>query len=691
MRSQGQYPPLGGTGGHDHPSEPTWRRTADARRRGPGRAQRARAAGCLDGAEHDGRLSEGRRGGDRSADTRQGAVLVRHLAGARQFPGIGEATAHKLWGTFGESLYGRLAAEDPEALSPVLDGERAAELQHAWREHLAEGDVAVWLDENRFDPRLASKVIRVWGMRGVTRLRENPYVMLTFADWRRVDDAGRRVGISAGDPRRLVGAVEALLYERLEHKHTAIARRDLEALVGGMLLSGLEVARMAVDLAVADGAATASPTGLLQAAGAAVMERYVEARFEGMLGGARLGGLFAAAPDDDAVRSAVAAFEDANGYRLTEGQRSAVLLAHSSCLGLILGGAGVGKTTVLRAVHAAARQGAVPVFQMALSGRAAQRLREATAERAYTIAGFLLAVGNGRIEVPDDALVIVDEASMLDLVSCYRLLRAMPETCRLLLVGDPAQLAPIGFGLVLHVLARSARIPRVELTIVHRQAEATGIPAVASAIRRGVFNDLPVFPGNACPGVSVLGCAPNEMLTTLEDVVASLGGYGEVQVISPLRQGPCGTEAINRWFHRLLSPGRPLLHGRDIAVGEPVVWTVNDWKRGLMNGSLGVVRSVDAGGTATVLFDDAEHLLASGQEQAPLDLAYAITVHKAQGSGFRRVVVPVVRSRVLDRTLVYTAITRATDQVVLVGDLEAARAAVADLPRPDERVVGMVA
>lgn len=685
----GETTPLGGTGGHDHPSEPTWRLTDDARRHGQGRAERACAAGRLDHAEHGGRLSEGRRGGDASTGTRQGSVLVRYLARARQFHGIGEATAHRLWDTFGESLYRRLADNDPSALSPVLDAERSADLQRAWREHLAEGDVAVWLDENRFDHRLAAKIIRVWGTNGVARLRENPYVMLTFADWRRVDDAARRVGIPADDPRRLVGAVEALLYERLEGKHTAIARRDLEGTVGEMLLSGPGVARMAVDLAITDGAAATSPTGLLQAAGAAVMERYVETRFERLLVGVAQGGLFAGPLKPDDVQSTLIRFEEGVGYRLTEEQRAAVRLAHDSSLGLILGGAGVGKTTVLRAVHAVARQRAIPVFQMALSGRASQRLREATGEWASTIAGFLTAVGSGRVEVSADALVVVDEASMLDLGSCYRLLRAIPETCRLLLVGDPAQLAPIGFGLVLHVLTRSARIPQVELTMVHRQAEATGIPAVAAAIRRGVFEELPRFPGDARPGVSVAACAPDRILAVLEDVVASLGGHGEAQVISPLRQGSSGTEAINRRFHDLLSPGRPLLHGHEIAVGEPVVWTVNNWKRGLMNGSLGVVRLVEADGTAAVSFDDGEHVLAAGHEQAPLDLAYAITVHKAQGSAFRRVVVPVVRSRILDRTLVYTAITRATEQVVLVGDLEAVRSAVASLPRPDERVVGL--
>jgi exodeoxyribonuclease V alpha subunit len=177
-----------------------------------------------------------------SPEPKQGDYLVRYLARSPKFAGIGEAVALRLWRAHGSALYGILAGDDPGPLAPILGEQRAAELLEVWTEDLAECDVAVWLDENRFDTRLANKVIRVWGAQGAAKLRANPYVMLTFANWRPVDDAARRVGVPIDDPRRLIGATEAALYDRLEERHTATPRTVLAHLihsVSGDWLTGM--------------------------------------------------------------------------------------------------------------------------------------------------------------------------------------------------------------------------------------------------------------------------------------------------------------------------------------------------------------------------------------------------------------------------------------------------------------------
>ena len=162
-------------------------------------------------------------------------------------------------------------------------------------------------------------------------------------------------------------------------------------------------------------------------------------------------------------------------------------------LSVLTGGAGTGKTTVLQVIHDIAEQVGVPVLQMALSGRAAQRLREATGRAASTIAAFLRAAAQGSVHPASEPLIIIDESSMLDLPLMYSLVRALPARARLLLVGDPYQLPPIGFGLIFHVLAASPSVPRVELVEVHRQAQSSGIPQIAREIRHGIVPSLPAL------------------------------------------------------------------------------------------------------------------------------------------------------------------------------------------------------
>jgi exodeoxyribonuclease V alpha subunit len=293
------------------------------------------------------------------------------------------------------------------------------------------------------------------------------------------------------------------------------------------------------------------------------------------------------------------------------------------------------------------------------------------------------------VDPAGEPLIIIDESSMLDLPLTYSLVRALPARARLLLVGDPYQLPPIGFGLIFHVLAASPSVPRVELAEIHRQARSSGIPQIAHEVRHGVAPRLPGFAGRAC-GVNFIDAADGGIMDNLVRVLTAWSGCDDVQILGVIKRGSNGIRAINATMHAHASDARKKLEGWDLAEGDPIIYLVNDYRRGLWNGSLGRIdRVMSSAGVRAMAccLDGAEHELLEEDFQH-VDLAYAITVHKAQGSQFKRVIVPVTRSRLLDHTLIYTALTRGIEQVVFIGDRNAFDRAIIATPQSQERQVG---
>jgi exodeoxyribonuclease V alpha subunit len=336
---------------------------------------------------------------------------------------------------------------------------------------------------------------------------------------------------------------------------------------------------------------------------------------------------------------------------------------------------------VLQAITEASEPLGMQVYMMALSGRAARRMSKVTGREAMTIASFLTAVDAERIDLSGEPTIAIDESSMLDLPIMYRLLRRLEPGCKLLLLGDPGQLPPIGFGIIFHELVKNKGIPQVELTEIHRQAAHTGIPQMSQAVRIGEVPVLMPYHGKDV-GVSFIECPWQEIPDVVLDTVHELGGVRLSQVIGPLKSGNVGTHSINTLFQNLLKQGCERYYG--FSVGEPVIWLVNDYDLGLMNGSLGIVKAIEEDGLR-VLWDEGEMVIKEEDVAAKMGLAYAITVHKAQGSQWKRVVVPIFESRILDRALLYTAITRAELQVVLVGDWNAFEKAIMEPPSASRR------
>lgn len=577
-----------------------------------------------------------------------GPLLVRFIRNLKI--GIGVTKAARLNDAFGDGLAAILDENDACVLGEVLNEEEAAALLKAWHQHASELAALHFLDANGFSPRLAGRLLRFYGQDTAQQLRENPYRILAVASWPEVDGAARRLGVAPDDERRLVAAVDAVLYDALdEDKNTVVPRTVALDKLKPVLGAGADrLAENAIAVALRQGAVVEHETGL-RSTGVAIIEDAVSRH---------LSALLAPRPQPSILADELAT----EGLVLNTEQRAAVRLVVNDETGLALvsGGAGTGKTAVLRVACDIQKDQGIQPELLALSGRAAHRLRMATGRPASTIAAFI----HKRLRCPygtaDEPVIVIDEASMLDLPTAYRILHLMPDRGRLVLVGDPYQLAPIGYGLVFHVLAENRCVPQVELRTVHRQAERTGIPLIASTLRHGNVPErsaLVSYRGLGS-GFSFLEAASDDIPRIVRQVYRELGGTREVQVIAATR---VETSSLNRMLQRARLGREPVSR---FEPGDPVLFGRNDYERELFNGSLGQVIAVRDVGQLLCEFDGVEQEL---EDLMDLQLAYAITVHKSQGSQFPRVIVPMVRNRMLDRTLIYTALTRAVEQTVFVG------------------------
>lgn len=623
-----------------------------------------------------------------------GEHIVTLLAECEAFTGIGMVKARRLWDHFGQDLYAILDNGDVKRLQEVMTAEAAVSLVDAWRRW---GDTFTlqWLQAKGFSVTLGRKVIEYLSPHPAIKIEEDPYRLISFAaDWATTDKLAREAfGLSEDDPRRLAGAVEEALYGAFDAGHTCVTRSEAAQRIGRLIGSG---GMNLVDRALVEAEARGCflrRADRLHAVGPYVMELGIAesiaqraAQPESLLSRAKLTTL-------------LAEYQSESGITLEASQIEALEVANANPIAVITGGAGTGKTTVLRAFFGLCGAAGWPIFAMALSGRAARRIGEATGHPATTIAGFLTRFNPA--QAPERAVVVIDEASMLDLPAAYRLIRHLPQGYRFLLVGDPHQLPPVGPGLLLHELAQQRGIPLVELKQVKRYGGK--IAEAANAIRQGQWHDLPSDPK---ADIAFLPCALNDINDTVLGLLTD--DPNATQILCATRTAAAGgVKAINALcLVELHANSKELLcwnaqfeavQGTGFRVGSPVICLINDWKKNLQNGSLGVIVSVEppdrnaepGQSLGVIRWDDGQERDLTPDLLPHLELAYAITIHKAQGSQFPRIILPVRHSRLLDRTLLYTAITRAQKQVILVGDVIAARAAVEALPHAALRQVAL--
>lgn len=632
-----------------------------------------------------------------------GEHLVTFLADSPAFEGIGVVKARRLWDAFGEQLYSLLDSGDVEALSAVLTPQAAQMAVAAWSQY---GDTRTmqWLHAQGFDVRLGRKVVQYFGTETASKLEEDPYRLLSFAgSWKAVDNLARgQFKIPADDPRRLLAAIEEACYRLFAAGHTSALTSTVMDVLKGILGSSRDhthwrsLATDALRSGLTNGSFIVGLHGV-QPLGAMAMERVVaKALAERIVMPTPL------LPSAE-VDALLAGYEAAQAFQLNDEQRQAVHMATAWAFCCITGGAGVGKTTVLQALFEVFDNAELKVVQLALAGRASKRMAEATGRPAFTIATFLKTYRDGDLSMP--AVVVIDEASMTDIVTMSRVCEALPAHVRLVLVGDPNQLMPVGPGLVLHAVAAVPEVPSTELKVVKRYGNE--IASAAAQIRDGKW---PLLQQDGL-SIAFVNCATDA--DTLARTVFELYAQDPdgTQILSSRRNGPGGIRGLNALCQeRLRQEGQALTVYNDVHeslehtgffLGDVVLCVRNLWDRGLQNGSLGRLVEIeptprsllDEDGSETdsaiawVEWDDGIRRPLVSSMLDDLELGYAITVHKAQGSQWPRVVIPVTRNRLLDRTLLYTAVTRAQVQVILVGDEDAAREATCRPPRAQERSV----
>jgi exodeoxyribonuclease V alpha subunit len=650
---------------------------------------------------------------------------------AARAPGVGPERAERLWLRFGMDLATVLMDEaNIPNIAAVIAPERpniapglAALCVRTWKDMHQETSTLVWLASQGIDDvALARRVGRILGMDAVDKLRRNPYCLVPVLDWPKLDVLGIKLLAEAGveapsrDPRRLVGACDAVVKRHIRDGHTAGAWDTLQAGLSKLLRLKREspVLAHAMALGVRYGAVLRAGDGW-RAPGCARMEEYVLERLlqiQASFGPVRVPSVLSL--------ERLTTGREVGGRPLHPEQAAAVLQVLQMPLACLQGGAGVGKTSVAKVICDLWEQCGGQLMLATVSGKAALQISRATGRLAMTVARWRLQLERReQLEQlldsgePDKAarsameyelerlprltashLVLIDEASMLDLVSAHALLRLMPPGARLLLVGDDGQLPPVGFGLIYHRLVEDRRIT-ARLSVIHRHSEASGIPAVATAIRAGTMPVLRNYDGPG-EGVSLLECSFGELSVMVRTVWTTLRAEDSAfpLIVTARNDGDAGIHTLNHSFHELHIDGCmdevKGEFGEWFSAGEPCVFRRNDYGRGLFNGLMGTVVQVDTEErSVTALFDgyDEPHRI-ERDDLIDLQLAYAITCHRGQGSQAPCVIIPLYRTRLLDPCWLYTAVTRAQRQVVLIGSTDVLREGLAARSAAMSRKVG---
>ena len=621
-----------------------------------------------------------------------------------RLPNIGEIRAKRLIAAFGHDLQtvlsdmGRASevAKLIEPTKPALAAKITAQLYAAVatqagadKIRAAEVEFLTFLETLGIqESRVAGQLWRFMaGLDAVDRLKRNPYVPACLMDWKPADRIGQRLLRAANEgadlqrhPHRLMGALSSVWRELLSEGDTAATEESVKTLLS---LRGVDPV---ATLRLAEENGSLRRIGpLVRAPGAAWLEDQVVAAILSIEGTVPTVPI----PSGQALESLVYDAEMDTGLTLTDEQHAAVVLLLTLPVAALQGGAGVGKTTVMKVLATAWEFLVGDVVMGALAGKAALTLSKGASSStrprlAYTIARLIGMLERQAMQAENPAfkrpasdvdftsksLLVVDEAGMLDTPSLHKLLSLMPQGARLLFAGDEGQLPPVGIGRVFHdVVAEGSRVAR--LTQVLRQAADSDIPKVASLVRQGQTPELDTWAGQT-KGVFLVP------IGELEDIQRQLRVKGELMVIAARK---ATVEALNvsesLEARSTITPTRRLGPLATVAVGDPVVATANRYQDGLFNGLLGVVDSI-AGPEVAIRWDGEREPRSLPQAaEEDIELAYAITCHRAQGSGSQAVVIVVEPSRLVTREWIYTAITRSRELVILVGDGETLNKALA--------------
>lgn len=615
---------------------------------------------------------------------------IEKYLGSGLIKGIGPVYAKKLVEKFGDRVFS-VIEEESARLEDVrgIGRERRKIIKAAWAEQKVVRDIMVFLHSHGVGTSRAVRIYKTYGEESVERVRTNPYLLardISGIGFKTSDAVAGRLGIAKDSLIRAEAGIGHILLEAGGNGHCALPQGKLIACAEELLEVDGGIVGEALRGMLGRGDLVAEDVGGEDLVFQPVLRRAEEG-IAASLG--RLAGLPAMYPPIDADK-AIAWLSQRNGIELAPSQAAALRRALVSRVLVITGGPGVGKTTLVNAILAVLRAKKVKTLLCAPTGRAAKRLSESTGLEAKTIHRLLEFRGGGfarNAENPLDCdLLVVDESSMIDTVLMDRLLRALPGRGHLLLVGDVDQLPSVGPGAVLSDVIRSGSVPVVRLTEVFRQAATSRIIVNAHRINCG---EMPESEKDTDFYLIERDDPEKIAATVLELATRRIPGkwgvdaLGDIQILCPMNRGLLGTTAMNRLLQEALNPARSgeavvERFGWEFRCRDKVIQLRNNYDKDVFNGDIGRVRSIDPMERDLIVTYDGRDVVYDFNELDEVAPAYAITIHKSQGSEFPVVVMPLAMQHflLLQRNLVYTGVTRGRRLVVLVGEARAVRTAV---------------
>jgi len=599
--------------------------------------------------------------------------------------GIGDKTAKAIVDRFGIFSLDIIDNEPKRLLEvPGITEKKLTSIMESYKESVGLRDIMTELAPYGMTPKKAEKIFEAYGAQAVEIVKDNPYVLCDIAGFgfKTVDEMARKNGISIDDTHRIAQGTIYTLSQSQQSGHLFLHSDEL-----------CKNAAILLSIGTADNAIQKEMLNLVLSGRLREENRrvYLPKNFIAEHETALLAkAMIRSVPVKSNVDKIISQAENACGITLADKQREAVKMAVSNNISIITGGPGTGKTTVVKVILAVYKKmfGGSVAFA-APTGRASRRLSESVGADAATLHSTLglredSDVANNSVEAD---LLVVDEASMVDMNLAYMLFKNMKPSTKLLLVGDANQLPSVGAGNVLRELLQCGAIPITKLNIVHRQAKNSRINLNAHAILKNKgaglmygadfeFVDIK-NPNEAAEYVKKLYCDSVRQLRSSGITNAA----DEIQILSPLRiKGVCGVNALNKDIQNILNPAsanKPeiVVNLKRFRLLDKVMQTENNGD--ISNGDIGRIRYIekDRNGGYEVLIDfgDGRKAVYGPEEMNSIDLAYATTIHKSQGSEYPVVIIPILNEAyiMLQRNLIYTAITRAREKVIIVGQREA--------------------
>jgi len=609
---------------------------------------------------------------------------IEKYLGSGLIKGVGPVHASRIIKAFGaDSL--RVIEETPEKLVevPGIGEKRVEMIIKAWQEQKEVKNIMLFLQEHGVGTTYAHRIFKEFGADSIAVVRDNPFRLIEIwgIGFRTADAVAQKMGFDQENSYRCRSGILHALNECSNDGHCFMPRDELIHRAADILGVDAEKLETVVDAMLADSALILEPPDSL----------YLPPLFFCENGTARrIRTLLTERTAIPRVEEIISRVEKATGMRYDDVQKDAIRMAATSKVMILTGGPGTGKTTTVKGVIAVFREAGKRVLLAAPTGRAAKRLSETTGMEAGTIHKLLEAKPpdgyqrNEENRLEGDVL-IVDESSMIDVVLMYNLLKAVPDEMTVLFVGDVDQLPSVGAGNVLRDVIDSEAVPVVKLTRIFRQAMGSRIILNAHRINKGEFPDLKSDKESDFFFVERRNSA--DIPATIIDLCKKrLPEFyrikpADIQVLCPIHRGESGAQNLNALLQDAINHSKVILSrgGTEYRLGDKVMQIKNNYEKECWNGDIGqIVRVNKDEQTISVSFDSEKPVDYNLSELDELVLAYATTIHKAQGSEYDVVVIPVTTQHrgMLQRNLLYTGVTRAKKAVVLVGSAEAIHIAV---------------